>query len=138
MTFELHPQLHKDCYAIGDLTLCRLLLMNDKNYPWFILIPMRNNKREIYELNAEDQIQLNTESIQLSRFLMEKFKGEKMNIAALGNMVPQLHIHHIVRYKNDPAWPGPVWGKATAIAYTEKEVETIKQHMRDFFQGLER
>lgn len=118
MTFLLHPRLAADCHVAGDFPLCRLLLMNDANYPWFILVPRRENLREIYELSETDQRQLLLESSQLSRALMQTFKGDKLNIAALGNVVPQLHLHHIVRFQNDPAWPAPVWGKHPAAPYT--------------------
>ena len=109
--FELHPRLAADCFVLGDFPLCRLLLMNDAQYPWFILVPRREGAREIYLLEERDQQQLLRESSQLSRAAMDAFKGEKLNVAALGNVVPQLHLHHIVRYASDPAWPGPVFGR---------------------------
>lgn len=108
--FELHPRLAEDTLAVGDFPLCRLLLMNDASYPWFILVPRRAEIREIFELARHDQQQLLDESSQLSRVLNRVFYADKLNIAALGNMVPQLHIHHIVRYQSDRAWPNPVWG----------------------------
>ena len=106
--FELHPQLAQDTITISDFPLCRLLLINDSNYPWFILVPRRSQIREIYELQESDQRQLLKESSQLSRVLVKIFQADKLNVAALGNMVPQLHIHHIVRYQDDQAWPKPV------------------------------
>lgn len=121
MKFALHPRLAADCQVLGDFPLCRLLLMNDTQYPWFILVPRRENLREIYELSDVDQLQLLRESSQLSRALMQTFKGDKLNIAALGNQVPQLHLHHIVRFHNDPAWPAPVWGKFPATPYTDAQ-----------------
>lgn len=111
MSFELHPQLAADTVAVGDLPLCRLLLLNDSRYPWTILVPRRSGLREIYELDELDRAQFWRESALLSRALMAAFKGDKLNVAALGNIVPQLHIHHIVRFKGDDAWPAPVWGK---------------------------
>ena len=108
MNFTLHPQLEKDSLFITDLNLCRLLLMNDKHYPWCILVPRRENKQEVFELSEEDQTQLNKESTLLAKTLMTVFNGDKMNVAALGNIVPQLHIHHIVRYRADASWPAPV------------------------------
>ena len=117
MGFELHPRLAADTVVVGDLPLCRLLLINDAQYPWTILVPRREGLREIYELNATDQPQFWRESEQLSKALMAHFKGDKLNVAALGNIVPQLHIHHIVRYAGDPAWPAPVWGKHPPRAY---------------------
>lgn len=115
--FRLHPQLQADCAPLGRFALCRLLLLNDANYPWFILVPERENISEIYQLSPEDQSQLLRESSYLSQRLAEHFKADKMNVAALGNVTPQLHIHHIVRYRDDPAWPAPVWGKAPPRPY---------------------
>lgn len=120
--FELNAQLAKDCNVVGDLTLSKLLLMNDANYPWFVLVPMRDNKREWYELIVEDQQQLLHEANMLAKFLQEKTGAKKMNIGALGNMVPQLHVHVIARFDNDSAWPAPVWGKVPAAAYDEKKL----------------
>ncbi|MEJ2060399.1 MAG: HIT domain-containing protein [Gammaproteobacteria bacterium] len=121
--FELHPQLAQDCVTLGRFALCRLLLMDDANYPWFILVPERENVREIFELSTVDQQQLLTESSALSATLMQAYGGDKLNVAALGNVVPQLHIHHIVRYRHDPAWPRPVWGHGPRKPYTEEERE---------------
>jgi len=115
--FELHPKLRADTFAVGDFPLGRLLLMNDAQYPWFILVPRRAGAREIYELAEADQAQLLRESSALSRALMRAFRGDKLNVAALGNVVPQLHVHHIVRYQGDPAWPAPVWGRQPAVPY---------------------
>lgn len=117
MNFELHSQLAADTVVVGDLPLCRLLLMNDCQYPWTILVPRRAGLREIYELHESDQLRFWRESTQLSQTLMRAFNGDKLNVAALGNMVPQLHVHHIVRFKTDPAWPAPVWGKHPAKPY---------------------
>lgn len=117
--FELHPQLAKDGVVLGDLPLCRVLLMNDAQYPWTILVPRRAGVREIHDLNDADRRQLWDESARLSRALMDLFKGDKLNVAALGNVVPQLHVHHIVRFKSDPAWPAPVWGRLPAKPYDD-------------------
>lgn len=123
--FELHPQLAADTRVIGDLPLCRLLVVNDSQYPWLILVPRRADIRESYQLNNNDQQQLLLESNTLSRLLMSHFEGDKLNIAALGNMVPQLHIHHIVRFKTDLAWPKPIWGVTPSLAYEEEKLEAI-------------
>lgn len=125
MVFQLHPQLAKDCFVIRDLQLCRLLLMNDRHYPWCILVPMRDGKKDIYELSDTEQLQLVKESSQLSRVMMALFKGKKMNVAALGNMVPQLHIHHIVRSEGDPCWPKPVWGQLPPQPYSDGEAQNL-------------
>ncbi|HKT31095.1 MAG TPA: HIT domain-containing protein [Gammaproteobacteria bacterium] len=124
--FELHPQLEKDTLPLGKFMLCRLLLMNDANYPWFILVPERENVREIHELDDADRQQLWDESAQLARSLTVVFKPDKLNIAALGNQVPQLHVHHIVRYKHDTAWPQPVWGKVPQRPYYSAEIFKLK------------
>ncbi len=116
--FELHPDLRRDGFAIGKFPLCRVLVMNDANFPWFILVPERADVREIYQLGIIDQQQLLRESCYLAQQLAVEFKADKMNIAALGNITPQLHLHHIVRYLNDPAWPKPVWGQRPATPYT--------------------
>ena len=123
---EIHPQLLADCLVLGRFPLNHLLLMNDSNYPWFILVPDRDDIREIYQLEAADRRQLLDESCLLSGFLMDRFKGDKLNVAALGNQVPQLHLHHLVRYQGDPAWPAPVWGKCPAIPYTEDTLDEIR------------
>jgi len=123
--FTLHPRLHQDCITIGDLPLCRLLLMNDANYPWFILVPRREGVREIFELAEADQQQLVRESSRLSEVMAGHFNADKINVAALGNMVPQLHIHHIARFTTDAAWPAPVWGYAPPLAYAQQEAERL-------------
>ncbi len=119
MVFKLHPQLEKDCVFVKKLTLCQLLLMNDKQYPWFILVPEIADITEIYQLNAEQRGLLIEESSFLAEHLVNIFQADKINIAAIGNLVPQLHIHHVVRYTNDKAWPAPIWGKYPAEAYSQ-------------------
>jgi len=123
--FSLHPQLEKDCIELGNFELCRLLLMNDSNYPWFILVPEREDKTELFELDDDDLQLYIKESNFLAQILKHYFYADKINIAALGNVVPQLHIHHIARYENDPGWPAPVWGAHPAIAYTEEQLNKI-------------
>jgi len=126
----LHPQLEKDCFVVGQFPLCAVLLMNDSNYPWFILVPQREGITEIHQLSEQDQQQLMKESSQLAACIETEFKADKINIAALGNVVPQLHIHHIVRYKSDPAWPAPVWGEFPAIPYTASDADQLSERMR--------
>lgn len=123
--FTLHPQLAHDCFTIGRFPLTQLLLMNDQNYPWFILVPERENISEIYQLSTADQSQLWRESAELSETLARYFNADKMNVAALGNVVPQLHLHHIVRFRHDLAWPAPVWGKLPPLPYSEKELQQL-------------
>ena len=133
MTFHLHPRLQADTIEIGCFTLSRLLLMNDSQYPWFILVPMRENVTEIYQLSKQDQALLQYESSHLAKALAEIYQADKMNIACLGNIVSQLHVHHIVRYQNDIAWPAPVWGKFEAVPYTDLQIEAIKIRLDSLF-----
>ncbi|PJA33790.1 MAG: diadenosine tetraphosphate hydrolase [Zetaproteobacteria bacterium CG_4_9_14_3_um_filter_53_7] len=125
----LHPQLEKDCFVVGQLSLCTVLLMNDSSYPWFILVPQREGITEIHQLSEEDQQQLMRESSQLAAVIEKEFNADKINIAALGNMVPQLHIHHIVRYRTDPAWPAPVWGKFPNESYASGKAKLLCERM---------
>ena len=111
---KLHPQLEKDCTVLGEFTLCSLLLVNDANYPWFILLPNRENITEIHQLSVSDQQQLLSESMFFCHCLEDIYQPDKLNIAALGNVVPQLHIHHIARFTTDACWPAPVWGAVAA------------------------
>jgi len=130
MTFKISPQLRNDCYDLGELELCRLLLTNDSRYPWFILVPQRVGISEIYQLSEIDQIQLNKESVYLSQKLAKAFSADKMNVAALGNVVPQLHIHHVVRYRDDQAWPAPIWGFGDTVKYEPIELDQVKAKIR--------
>ncbi|MCI5108126.1 MAG: HIT domain-containing protein [Pseudomonadales bacterium] len=123
--FELHPRLDQDCHFITDLDLSRLLLMNNSDYPWCILVPRVAGIREIYQLDESRQQILLVESSRLSQVMMELFGGEKMNVAALGNMVPQLHVHHIVRKSTDRAWPNPVWGFAEPVVYDNDKLSAV-------------
>ena len=122
--FQLHPRLNADCIRLGQFELCQLLLMNDNQFPWFILVPEKTDVKEIYQLSKADRLLLTEESNYLAENLALLYKADKLNIAAIGNLVPQLHIHHIVRYQSDKAWPAPVWGKFEAISYTETQLIT--------------
>ena len=124
-SFELHPRLRADTHCLGDFPLCRLLLMNDRRYPWFILVPRRSGIREIFALPQRDQVQLLKESSHLATVLQHLYRADKLNIASLGNLVPQLHLHHIVRFTTDPAWPRPVWGLFPAEPYAVKDGQDI-------------
>jgi diadenosine tetraphosphate (Ap4A) HIT family hydrolase len=128
--FELHPRLALDGIVLGDFPLCRLLLMNERRYPWFILVPRRPGASEIYRLPEADQMQLLRESSALAKALAELFAPDKLNVAAIGNLVPQLHVHHVVRYRTDPAWPAPVWGRFEPLPYAEAEVAAIREKLR--------
>ena len=123
--FELHPQLGRDGETIGTLKLCRVLLMNDSRYPWLILVPERPGVSEIHELEAEDRALLMEEIVRASGALETLFGPDKINIGALGNIVPQLHVHVIARNRDDPAWPGPVWGHSAPVPYGEEELTAM-------------
>ncbi|PID49476.1 MAG: HIT family protein [Proteobacteria bacterium] len=133
MSFSLHPQLAADTFVVGDLPLCQVLLMNEMRYPWFILVPRRADLTEIYQLEAKDRQQLWQESDWLSRQLLALFKPDKLNIAALGNVVAQLHLHHIARFTTDAAWPAPVWGKFQPEAYpaalAQERISALQQRL---------
>ncbi len=132
---QLHPQLEKDCIVLGEFNLCTLLLLDDANYPWFILLPNRKNISEIHQLATSDQQQLMAESVFFSRCLQQIFQPDKLNIAALGNIVPQLHIHHIARFTCDACWPAPVWGAIETIAYQKPQINMIKNQLYKYFEN---
>lgn len=108
--FELDKRLQRDTVAVGDFELCRLLIHRDARFPWFILVPRRESVFEIYQLSEEERLQMLAESCRLAETLVDVFSPDKINIATLGNQVPQLHQHHIARFTTDIAWPNPVWG----------------------------
>lgn len=132
---KLHPLLKNDCFVLGEFSLCTLLLLNDANYPWFILLPNREDISEIHHLSEQDQQQLLAESIYFSHCLEQVFQPDKLNIAALGNVVPQLHIHHIARFTTDICWPSPVWGAADALPYRSNQIKTIKDQLLEWFSS---
>ncbi|MDF9616201.1 HIT domain-containing protein [Pseudomonas entomophila] len=129
--FTLDSRLQQDSLVLGDLPLCRLLLSKDANYPWFILVPRRPDVSELFELDEADQRQLWEETTALAEALKDAFAADKMNIATLGNVVSQLHMHVIVRRHGDAAWPAPVWGKVPAVDYTPEQVEGIRQRVSE-------
>ena len=121
--FELHPRLAADTREITRLALCRVLLMNDRRFPWLILVPARPAIREIHQLSAADRATLIEEIAHVAQAMEKLHKADKMNVTALGNQVPQLHVHVIARFATDPAWPNPVWGSGSAEAYAAAQVE---------------
>lgn len=139
--FALDPRLQQDTLPIGDFPLCRLLLSNDSNYPWFILVPRREDVSELFQLDAADQQQLWKETTELAEMLKDSFDADKLNVATLGNVVSQLHMHVIARKREDAAWPAPVWGKHPAKPYSAEQVVAIRERLRgvltDDFQFLE-
>lgn len=118
-TFTLDSRLQQDSIHVVDLALCQVRLSLDARYPWAILIPQRSDVVEIYDLTAQDQARLWQEATRLGEAMMRHYGGDKLNVATLGNLVPQLHLHVIVRFQGDAAWPGPVWGHGNAEAYSE-------------------
>lgn len=110
MSFELHPRLAADTDLVGDLPLCRVLLAKENIGPWLVLVPRRPSMREVHHLPEPAQIELMRESATVASLLETTYGADKINIAALGNMVPQLHVHHVARFEGDAAWPRPIWG----------------------------
>jgi diadenosine tetraphosphate (Ap4A) HIT family hydrolase len=120
--WSLDSQLARDAAVIGDLMLARVLAMNDANYPWLILVPRRAGAVEIIDLSDEQQAQLMDEIALLAGVLKDVTQCDKLNIAAIGNVVPQLHVHIVARRRSDAAWPRPVWGAMPARPYKPAEL----------------
>lgn len=135
MTFALHPQLDADTADVTAWPLSAVRLMNDARYPWLILVPRRAGIEGIHELEAGDRPALMDEITRASNALKAIYTPERLNVAALGNMVPQLHVHVIARQTDDPAWPGPVWGKGAAEPYGEEELAAVLAGLRAAFEG---
>lgn len=129
--WSLHPQLERDTVAIGDLPLCRALLIDDANYPWMLLVPRRRGTVEIIDLSEAEQAQLMGEIGLASRAIKAATGCDKINVAALGNVVPQLHVHVIARGRSDPAWPKPVWGAVPPRAYSESALQSRLADLRE-------
>ena len=132
--FELDPRLAADTFLVGETPLSQVLLMNDARYPWLILVPRRADITEPFELSEADQAQLWQESMWLGQAMKAHFAADKLNIAALGNQVAQLHVHHIARFHVDAAWPGPVWGVGSAIPYQKAALDTLMDDLRSVLQ----
>ncbi len=135
--FQLHERLASDSHGLGRSRLCEIRLINDSTWPWVLLVPAVAGIREIYELTPAQQQRLMEESSILGQGMMEVFSGDKLNIGALGNMVPQLHLHHIVRFQGDPAWPGPVWGCLPPVAYSADQLEQVRQTLAPVLAALQ-
>ncbi|MFD2207706.1 HIT domain-containing protein [Kiloniella antarctica] len=126
MTFALHERLEADTLFITDLAHSRVLLMNDSQYPWLILVPRYQGLRDLHDLSPNKLAEVMEEVRKVSEVLVQDFRAYKVNVAALGNMVPQLHIHVVARFENDPAWPGPIWGVHPAIPYNKEECTKLR------------
>ncbi|GLR62833.1 HIT family protein [Marinospirillum insulare] len=130
MTFELHSQLAKDSFHLADLKLCQLRLINDQRFYWLLLVPKVANAKELTDLTPTDHQQLWQEVYSLSQVIKPLKQAVKLNIATLGNLVPQLHLHLIARFTEDAAWPNPVWGLGTAEPYNLATVKAIAKELR--------
>ena len=131
--FILNPVLAKDCIEITNLHLSKMLLMNDRRYPWLILVPRRAAITEIHHLPTKDQRSLFNEITEAAEFLEKEFQATKINIGAIGNIVPQLHVHLVGRKSDDAAWPNPVWGHSSPVNYKNSEaIQIIKKIKRNF------
>lgn len=131
--FSIHPTLESDTCEITDLPLSCVLLMKDKDFPWLILVPKRYGVKEIHELTPDDRALLIEEVSLASTILARLFSPAKINVGALGNIVPQLHVHVIARFENDRAWPGPVWGSGPRIPYSEDDLASTVSRLKDAF-----
>ena len=129
-TWSLHPQLARDTLPLGDLPLSRVLVINDANWPWLLLVPRRLDVRDIIDLDEVEQAQLMTEITRVARALKAVTACDKLNIAALGNVVPQLHVHVIARREGDAGWPKPIWGAAPPLAHDKTELERFTEALR--------
>jgi diadenosine tetraphosphate (Ap4A) HIT family hydrolase len=134
-SFTLHPRLAADIIALGQWQLCRILLMNDGRFPWLILVPARPDLREIHDLPAQERAVLIEEIARASTGMQQAFKADKMNVAALGNQVPQLHVHVIARFAGDAAWPNPVWGQGAPRPMSEAEQAERIARLRPLLAG---
>ena len=128
--WTLHPQLERDTVNMGDLPLCRVLVIEDANYPWLLLVPRRADAVEVLDLDEVEQAQLMVETTRVARAMREITQCDKLNIAALGNVVPQLHVHVIARRTSDAAWPRPVWGAVPPLAHDPEELKLFISAMR--------
>ena len=134
--FRLHERLAADTVEVLRWPLNRVLLMNDRTYPWLILVPERPGLKDLHDLAVTDHIQAMAEISRASRALQHLCRPDKINVAALGNMVPQLHIHVIARFASDPAWPRPVWGVQPAEPYNEAEIKATLARLKDTFARI--
>jgi diadenosine tetraphosphate (Ap4A) HIT family hydrolase len=128
--FALHPQLARDTIALGDLALSRVLIVNDANWPWLLLVPRRPGVSDIIDLDEVERAQLMTEIARVARALKEVTQCDKLNVAALGNVVPQLHVHIIARRSGDAGWPKPIWGAAAPIPHDPRELDRFTTALR--------
>ncbi|GHE22154.1 HIT domain-containing protein [Halomonas urumqiensis] len=135
--FEIDERLANDTYPVTELPLCQLRLMDDARYPWLVLVPRRPGVSEVFELDEQDQQQLWREATAIGRAMMAMFEGDKLNIASLGNVVAQLHVHVVVRRRDDDSWPAPVWGRGEALPYDLEAQGEMRERILAEVEGLE-
>jgi len=131
MNFSIDPRLAAESFPLGELSLCEVLLYDDARFPWLVLVPQKENLVEIVDLSDHERIALMDDITDVSRALKEITQCHKLNVAALGNQVRQLHVHIIARFENDPAWAGPVWGKGARVPYNEKARDELTKKLQD-------
>ena len=131
--FALDPRLEADTLPVGDLALTSVLLLNDARFPWFVLVPRRPDATELTDLSDSDAEALMREIRTASRVMLALAKPDKINVAALGNRVPQLHVHVIGRFRSDPAWPAPVWGVGEAQPYPAHAAAALTERAAALF-----
>jgi diadenosine tetraphosphate (Ap4A) HIT family hydrolase len=129
--WRLDAQIARDTAAVGDLALCCVRAMNDATYPWLVLVPRRAGATEIIDLEEADRAQLMTEIAAAATALRDITRCDKLNVGAIGNLVPQLHIHVVARRRGDPAWPKPVWGAAPPVAYEPTTLDAFVEAVRE-------
>lgn len=133
----LDERLERDSYPVTELPLCQLRLMDDARYPWLMLIPRRRGASEVFDLDEADQQQLWREASRVGRAFKELLGGDKLNVASLGNMVPQLHVHLVLRRQDDDAWPGPVWGQGEPRRYDMDALAAMRDRVLALVEGLD-
>jgi len=136
MPFTLHPRLTDDTVTVGRFPAVQVLLHRDARYPWVILVPEVEGVREIHELSHEARHALLEHSCGVAETMQHHFGANKMNVAALGNMVPQLHVHHVARFEGDDAWPGAIWGAHPPLEYASEALEARRGELRAAFAAL--
>ncbi|HSR66039.1 MAG TPA: HIT family protein [Xanthomonadaceae bacterium] len=133
--WQLHPQLAADSHPLAAFVLSELRLMDDANYPWLVLVPRVPEAGELTDLQGEQRHRLADEIDRAAHVLRAVFRPRKLNVAALGNIVPQLHVHVIARFEDDPAWPAPVWGRVAARPYTPEQLVERIARLQDALRG---
>lgn len=134
--FALHPRLAADSAPVTRLALCEVRLMNDARVPWLLLVPRRPDLCELHTLPQAERATLMEEVTAASRVLERLYRPDKLNVGALGNLVPQLHVHVLGRFRSDAAWPGPIWGSGPATPYEPAALAAEQERLREAFAGL--